>query len=355
MKSTARANERRSLTVQPYSRTAVNRTIARRLPGISGALREVALGCLVRTVASLFLLLALAIGLRRATERPAAIPPVSNDTRDVVVEGVRWRSREAAGDRRPGDPVIFVHGFLSSSTTWSRVLVDSSAGRPAVAVDLPGAGFSDRPWPFDYTVQGQAEHLRRYLDARGFSRAVLVGNSLGGAVCEALAAAHPERVAALVLVDAAFPKMAIPTGFRLLRAPLVGEIQIELLVRPVIEYSLRRRLYARADRVTEATIDEWWDPIRVPGTRRAALEAVRSRFTATEALLARIRAPTLVLWGKQDRLMDPSEGLALATAIEGAQFVVLPGVGHLPQEEDPILFSKTVSAFLEQFPRAAMR
>lgn len=314
-----------------------------------------ALGCLVRTVGSLILLLALAIGLRRATERPAEIPPVSADTRDVVVGGVRWRSREAPGLRRSGEPVIFVHGFLSSSTTWRRVLADFSADRPAVAVDLPGAGFSDRPWPFDYTVQGQAEHLLRYLDARSFSRVVLVGNSLGGAVCEALAAAHPERVAALVLVSAAFPKMSIPAGFRLLRSPFVGEIQIELLVRPVIEYSLRRRLYARADRVTEATIDEWWDPIRVPGTRRAALEAVRSRFTGTEALLARIRAATLVVWGKEDRLTGPSEGLALASVIEGAQFVMLPGVGHLPQEEDPALFSKTLSTFLEQFPRADIR
>ncbi len=315
------------------------------------------MGCLVRAIGSVCLLLGVLIGLRRSLERPAAIPPPSGDTRDTLAEGVRWRSREAPGDvrGRDRDPVIFVHGFLSSSTTWKRVLEGSAAGRRAVAVDLPGSGFSDRPWPFDYTVQGQAEHLLRYLDARGFSRVVLVGSSLGGGVCEAVAAARPERVAALVLVDAVSPKMRIQPGFRLLRTPVVGEVQIELLVRPVMEYSLRRRLYARSERVTQETVDDWWNPISVAGTRRAALEAVRTRYGGTEKFLEKIRAPTLVLWGKQDALMDPSEGLALASAIEGARFVMLPGVGHLPQEEDPEQFSKTVSAFLQQLPGAGAR
>ena len=313
------------------------------------------MGCFVRTIGSVFLLVGILVGLRRATERPAAIPPLSGETRDTVVEGVRWRSREAPGDARGGDPVIFVHGVFSSSTTWKRVLKDSAAGRRAVAVDLPGSGFSDRPWPFDYTLPGQAEHLLRYLDARGFSRVVLVGNSFGGGVCEAVAASRPKRVAALVLVDAVSPRMRVPPGFRLLRTPVVGEIQMELLVRPVMEYSLRRRLFARSERVTRETVDDWWIPISVAGTRRAALEAVRTHYVGTEKFLEKIRAPTLVLWGKQDALMDPSEGLALASAIEGAKFVMLPGVGHLPQEEDPDQFSKTVSAFLRQLPGSGAR
>ncbi len=251
--------------------------------------------------------------------------------------------------------MIFVHGFLSSSATWKRVLAESAPGRLAIAVDLPGSGFSDRPWPYDYTVLGQAERLLKYLDARGLRRVALVCNSFGGAVCEAVAAARPERVEALVLADAAFPGMAIPVGFRLLRTPVVGELQIELLTRPVMGYTLRHRLYARPDRVTETTVDEWWDPIPIPGTRRAALAAVRTGTRGTGKLLEKIRAPTLVLWGKSDALLDPSQGLALSSAIEGARFVVLPDVGHLPQEEDPVNFSRTVAGFLEQLPKAGPR
>jgi pimeloyl-ACP methyl ester carboxylesterase len=118
-------------------------------------------------------------------------------------------------------------------------------------------------------------------------------------------------------------------------------------------FTLRQRLYANASRVSEETVDDWWTPVRVPGTRRAALEAVRTSLTGSEAVLGKVRAPTLVLWGKEDRLVPQSEGLALSSAIAGARFATIPGVGHLPQEEDPAEFARAVSSFLGELPRAA--
>src|SRR5262252_5159870 len=97
--------------------------------------------------------------------------PISQ--RDTVVDGVRWRSRERAGT---GIPILYVHGHLASSATWEAVLGPASAGHPGIAVDVPGFGASDRPWPHDYTVVGEARSLFRFLDARGISRAILVGN-----------------------------------------------------------------------------------------------------------------------------------------------------------------------------------
>lgn len=292
------------------------------------------------------------VAYRRLTEREGRIGPPASGQRDTVVEGVRWRSRESGSPGIPGSrretAVVYVHGFLSSSSTWKRVLSQASAGRLAVAVDLPGAGFSDRPWPYDYTVFGQAERLLKFLEVRGISRAVLVGNSLGGAVCEAAAASRPDRIVGLVLVDAAGPTTRIPVGFRLLRTPLVGEIQMELCARPVIGFTLRQRLYARGERVTEETVDDWWTPITLPGTRRAALEAIRTRRSGTEGLLEKIRVPTLVVWGADDSLLPASDGLALASAIRGARFVLLPDSGHLPQEETPDAFARAVAPFVRE-------
>ena len=181
---------------------------------------------------------------------------------------------------------------------------------------------------------------------------VLVGNSFGGAVCAVAAAARPDRVriAGLVLVDSAWPRMRIPLGFRMLRIPVVGELQLELLTRPVMAFTLRHRLYANESVVSEETVDDWWTPVRVPGTRRAALEAVRTSLGGSEAVLGKVRAPTLVLWGKEDRLVPQSEGLALSAAIPGARFATIPGVGHLPQEEGPAEFARAVSSFLRGLP-----
>jgi pimeloyl-ACP methyl ester carboxylesterase len=306
------------------------------------------LGCLLRFLGALVLFFSLAIVVRRLTEPDGRIPPPGRGERDTVVDGVRWRSREFPGEL--AETVVYIHGFLSSSATWKKVLVSASPGRPSIAVDLPGFGFSDRPWPYDYAAGAQALHLWRYLDARGIDRVVLVGNSLGGATALIAAAARPDRVAGLVLVDAASPRLEIPWPFRLMRAPLIGDLELELLCRPVLELALRHRVYAQADRVTRQTISDWWDPIPVPGTRRAALGAIRSSPQGYEDVVEKITAPTLVLWGKEDRLLRPSEGLALAEQIRGARFVTLPGAGHVPQEETPEEFARAVAQFLRQLP-----
>lgn len=277
------------------------------------------------------------------------ISPAGPGQRDVVVGGVRWRSREAQGE---GDPVVYVHGLLASSATWEAVLVPASAGRRAIAVDLPGFGCSDRPWPNDYTVRGQARSLVDYLNARGIGRAVLVGNSLGGAVAMLVAADHPERVAALVLVAPATPEARLGWPVRLMRSRALGELALRSATRPLVAYGLRHWLFARADRVTAHEIDDGWVPLRIPGTRRAALCAIRSDPRHYAGLEARIHVPTLIVWGREDRLLAAWQGERLRSRIAGARLVVLPDAGHLPQREQPEAFSRALAEFLSALPPA---
>jgi len=275
----------------------------------------------------------------------SSVPPPAPGERDTLVDGVRWRSREAEGR---GDPVVYVHGLLASSATWQDVLVPASAGRPAIAVDLPGFGFSDRPPAYDYSVGGESRALAAFLDARGIGRAVLVGNSLGGAAAMLLAADRPERVAGLVLVDPASPSGRIPWTILGLRTPWLGETALALASRPFIAYGLRHRLYARGTRVTEGAIDDAWRPLRIPGTRRAALAAIRSDPRAHLGVEARVRVPTLIVWGERDRLLPASEGERMASRIAGAELRVIPDAGHLPQRERPEAVAAAVAGFVSR-------
>src|SRR5262245_15773254 len=278
----------------------------------------------------------------------AAIPSPGPGERDTIVDGVRWRSREVEGE---GEPLVFLHGLLASSASWESVLSGCARGRPAIAVDLPGFGSSDRPWPHDYTVAGQARSLLRFFDARGIRRAVLIGNSLGGALALYAAVEHSERVAALVLVDPATPQARIPWTVRVLRAPLAGETALALALRPFVAVWLKRGLYARASRVTDREIDDAWRPLKIRGTRRAALAAIRTDPSAYRGLEARVRVPTLVVWGERDRLLSARDAESVRSRIEGARLVLVPDAGHLPQRESPETFAAAVSDFLGRLPR----
>jgi pimeloyl-ACP methyl ester carboxylesterase len=153
-----------------------------------------------------------------------------------------------------------------------------------------------------------------------------------------------------VLVDAASPGVRIPLQFRLMRAPLAGELEMELLCRPTMAWVLRYRMFARPERVTEEVVSDWWDPVPIPGTRRAALAAIRSSAEEYRDASRRIASPTLVVWGEQDRVLSTSEGLRLSREIRGSSFVTIPDAGHLPQEERPAEFARAVASLVAALP-----
>ena len=258
--------------------------------------------------------------------------------------GVRWRTRETEGGR--GTPLLFVHGLLASSASWRDVLAPAGGGRPGIAVDLPGFGASERPWPYDYGVEAAGASLAAFLDARRIERAIVVGNSLGGAAAMLLAAAQPRRVAALVLVAAAFATAPIPWPVAVMRAPVLGELALALSTRITVAIGLRMRIYARASNVTRRAVDDAWLPLTIRGTRRAALMAIRSDPARFLGIESRIGAPTLVLWGREDRMIPVEEGRRLASRIANSRFAVVPDAGHLPQREQPERFSEEVRRFL---------
>ncbi len=184
------------------------------------------------------------------------------------------------------------------------------------------------------------------MDRLGIAKASVVGNSIGGRIAWTFAAGHPERVDKLVLVS---PDGFESPGFEYGRRPDVPstvKLMRWVLPKPLVKMSLAPA-YADPKVMTDALATRYYDLMRAPGVRDAMIARMEQsiRFDPV-ARLQTIRAPTLLLWGEQDRMIPFTNAADYQKAIPRAKLVPLPGVGHLPQEEAPQRSLAVVREFL---------
>jgi len=305
-------------------------------------------------VLALLFLFALAIGLAWAPDRPLndlkarwAPPP----SRFVELQGIQVHLRDEGAPGR-GPPIVLLHGTSASLHTWQGWADALTPHYRVIRVDLPGFGLTG-PFPHDdYHVERYVEFVVELLDHLSIPEAVIGGNSLGGQIAWQTAVDAPERVAGLVLVNAAgFPLApeSVPVGFRIARIPWLQPLMTRLLPRGMIESSLRN-VYGDPARVTDALVDRYYELALRPGNRRALglrLEQAAAPESPTEHL-GSIRQPTLILWGGRDRLIPPATALKYQRAIDQSRLVVFAELGHVPHEEDPVATVAVVMRFLEE-------
>jgi pimeloyl-ACP methyl ester carboxylesterase len=268
----------------------------------------------------------------------------------IEVAGMQVHLRDE-GPRTDPVPIVLLHGTSASLHTWegwARALKDQ---RRVIRMDLPGFALTGPNRQDDYSIDTYVLFVRAFLDKLGLERVVLGGNSLGGQIAWATAAKMPERVQRLILVDASgYPldsikDQRVPIGFRLMGIPGLRLLAQHTLPRGVIESSVRN-VYGDPSKVTPELIDLYADMTRREGNRRALARRFEQGYTGDVTQLAKIKAPTLILWGSKDRLLPPEWGQRFAHDIPNAKLVMLEGLGHVPQEEDPARSVAEVRRFL---------
>ena len=305
---------------------------------------------LARAVAALLVVTAL-LGALALHDRPP-VPPGAW----LAASGLEARYETVAGHRLryvragSGPAVVLVHGFGSSLYTWKDVIPALAARHDVVALDLPGFGQSDQP--ADLSFDDLPRAVLGLMDRIGIARAALVGNSMGGATVGAVAADHPSRTTALVLIDAAgfdLAPSARPAMVRFATSPFGGLLAVLPGKRLVVEASLRQVFHDGA-RVTPERVSEYLAVALRPGTLPAirSLAASRGQEAAlVDRALRRVQAPTLVLWGDDDRWIPLAHADRFVAAIAGARKAVIPACGHVPQEEKPQEVARLLLEFLE--------
>ena len=246
------------------------------------------------------------------------------------IQGVETHYREAG----EGSPVLLLHGWGSSSEALAGIADVLVTAFRVVSVDLPGFGWSQPP-PEAWGTGEYTAHVLGILDALRVTKTAVLGHSFGGRIAILLGARHPDRVARLVLVASA--------GIRPLRS-----VKARLMVGTTTFLRAAATLPG-AGRAAKRLLDRWRERVgsrdyRQAGRMRPTLVRVVNEDLAP--LLPEIGAPTLLLWGDQDREVGRAAVEMMATRIPKARMVVFPGAGHFPFEDAPEAFHRELNAFL---------
>jgi pimeloyl-ACP methyl ester carboxylesterase len=272
--------------------------------------------------------------------------------RDVTASGVRLRVVE----RGSGPKLLLLHSLFMDHSTWGPVAQELSSEYCVITPDLPGYGESEKPAParFAYSVDAFTSAIADLYGALSLGRATVVGHGLGGAVALTLAARHPELVSELVVVDA-LAEGAEPWLYgRLAHVPVAGSLVFkQLLGRSLFGAYFRELFLADPSRISSARLDAYYEAFNTPAARGSVLATLRATVDArpVAAQTSRIQKPTLVVWGRHDRLLPAAVGQRLAREIRGARFELLDA-GHAPQEERPGELADAVRRFLREAARS---
>jgi pimeloyl-ACP methyl ester carboxylesterase len=289
--------------------------------------------------------------------------------RRVMIGGAMLHVRDTPAVSPDAEPAVYVHGLGGSSQNWTD-LAGLLAGRlDGQAVDLPGFGYSDPSRR--YSIPAFAGKLIGYLEHADRGPVHLVGNSLGGAIAVRVAGCRPDLVRTLTLISPAMP-------FLDPRRTAQGRV-LPVLALPGAEriFTWGMNRMTPEEMAEQVLIACFGDPTRVTDQRRAeAIEEVRLRYTVDHyaraylgtlrglvssflraylpgenslwRVAARITAPTLVIGGTTDKLVDVRVPAQVARMIPDSRLLTLHGVGHVPQMEDPRTVARAIAGLLDE-------
>ncbi len=260
-------------------------------------------------------------------------------------------------DGDPGAlPLVLLHGFGDSFLTWKGWTAALRDRFRVITVDLPGHGLTRAPADYRLTGDELAGTVDAFAQALALPPFAVAGNSMGGGVAWRMAVLRPPRIKALVLIDAVgFPPRKAPTSvplaFRILQYSWGRKFLASIDNTPLIRQALKVDVFDPAV-ITPELVARWAELQRAPGHRQILMGvSLGAQRAASAESVSKIHAPTLVIHGDADPLIELASSRDFAKYIPGAKLLVYPKVGHLPQIEIPQRSAEDTAAFL----KAALR
>jgi len=254
-----------------------------------------------------------------------------------------------------GNPVLCLHGFGASLYSWRNFVTPLSQDYQLILIDLKGAGNSPKPPDSHYSIQDHADLIYKFILDRDLKQLTLVGNSFGGALALLLSIMllekEPGRLRALIVIDPGAYKQYIPGYVKILGIPLLGAAAVYLIPARCMAKSILKLAYYDPKKITEEQIAAYAAPLASPGGKHALLETgkqiIPPNIDQLTAKYKDISVPTLIIWGRQDKIISPDAGVLLDQAIPNSTLSWIDECGHVPQEEKPEATIPLVLDFLQ--------
>lgn len=271
--------------------------------------------------------------------------------RYVRVGAVRTRYWTAG---RQGPVVLLLHGIIRFVEDWLPTIAALAPTHRVYALDLVGYGRSDKP-PATYSIDYLTAFVRDFMDTMGIEQASLVAHSLGGGIALYLAYYYPTQVNRLALVAPAGLGRQVNPAFRVAALPGIGELATH--PRRLVHAIGLRIAFGDNRLVTKAAVDLSYEIASLPGAQAAFLSTIRAGATfgglrpelvaQVKEILPTITQPTLLIWGRQDRVVPAIYASVALELLPGIQAHLLDPCGHFPQLEHPRQFNTILSRFLD--------
>jgi len=276
------------------------------------------------------------------------------ERRYLSIDGLRWSFLEK-GKATPEQPtLVLLHGLMGCAQTFAPLMESLGTNLHIVALDLPGAGESERRDDLDPRLLATAEQVARVLQVLGIKRPVVLGHSHGGAVALSLSARYRDSLRSLVLLAPAHPYF--DEGDPLIRFYLSIPGRLIAYSLPWYPEWLQmmglRRMAGKASWDTPEQLRPYRQNLRTPGTIHHLLRLLKSwkkDFSGLhKALRKPVATPILIVWGDHDRAVPVQSAPKLQERLLRSELVVLRGIGHRPAEEAAAAVAHLVHEWLER-------
>jgi pimeloyl-ACP methyl ester carboxylesterase len=247
--------------------------------------------------------------------------------------------------------ILMLHGFGASAYTWRNIIKRiADEGFKVYAVDLKGAGYSDKPLQSDYSIYKQSEHILDFMKILSIKETHLIANSLGGGIALRLSLTDEKRIKSLVLIDSVCYRQDFPFYIKITQNKNLVQILFSIFSKSLLVKFVMKQAFYRSNSVSKTAIKEYANQLKQKGSLNAltltANQIIPDDIEEFEKNISNIRIPSTIIWGKEDRVIKPEMASRLGGDLQNnSNIIILPECGHAPQEEKPEVLISHIKAF----------